>query len=193
MPQRPAFGPDETLHEIELDKIQDSDIRRTERLQEFMNRPATPPPFPENLPSRPLKQKSWWKTNKLLLFALIFGVVIALGGVVALTVLYRLEKVKAIEASQHEEALQSELAQMQMEPSISTATSTSISTKFVTQQMWSTIRETRSLMVTLTTTQKEVRTEVFTWTTTEWVTLSTVCVTVPASPGPVVTSTVDAE
>ena len=63
----------------------------SERMKEFMNRPATPPPFPEDLPSRPSQKKplnKWMLITVVLLLAL-------LGTVTPLAVLLGLAQHKA--------------------------------------------------------------------------------------------------
>ena len=61
-----------------------------ERMKEFMNRPATPPPFPDDLPSRPSKKpiNKWMLISFMLLAAL-------LGTVTPLAVLLGLAQYKA--------------------------------------------------------------------------------------------------
>lgn len=50
-----------------------TDAAHRERVQELIDRPANPAPFPDNLPARPLKSKpfKWWITTGVLTFLLL--------------------------------------------------------------------------------------------------------------------------
>jgi ABC-type multidrug transport system fused ATPase/permease subunit len=148
------FTNDATLHDIQLNDIQARDMSHAERMKELIARPAPPAPFPEDLPDRAPRPKSWWETRKLLFVMLVAMGLLALGGIAVLAYLYYKDHSNLAEAHSRQHSLESQVSDARAHPLMTTFTETAKSTvtntETVTQTEVNTITVSSKVFETVT-------------------------------------------